>query len=175
MKLTTLIFSILVAFTQTAMAFETQISNPLFSQISDFEIEHESYSNVDSGYVNLDLDKNVIRITLTEKSPCLKNEICIALAPETHVIELPITNVYSDWCGSETYVAELDSTPVDGLLEVVEMTDYSNIVCRIQVPFLTETHYRTFNLRTNQWTQSSFGGGKLFFLNKLSKNITSQM
>lgn len=160
MKQSIVLLAILLSFTQGALALDLGALNGkgLTSEITDFDINHMAYRLVNTGSVTVDLENEVIRLVLIEKFDCPKDMACIALAPATHTIELPIVNIYSDWCDSTTYVAEMDGTPYDGLLEILEVTDFSKISCRIKMPFMVETKYKTLNPWTNEWTQSSFGG-----------------
>jgi hypothetical protein len=145
MKQTLVLITILLAFAKSTYALDLNAiyGNGMTSEITDFDI----------------------RLVLFEKVNCPKDMACIALAPITHVIELPIVRSYSDWCDSTTFVAEIDGRPYDGLLEILEVTDFSKISCRIKVPFMVETEYRTLNPWTNEWTQSNFGG-KEFYIYK---------
>ncbi len=175
MKSIFLIFTFITAFSQITLANISENSNPLFSEISAFDIGHEELSAVVNGHISLDLDNQTIEVTLIEDTHCNTNQFCIALAPKTHLINFPIVAVESDWCGTHTYRAELESSQNEGVREILEITDYSKINCRIHVPFQTEAVYKTLNPETNRWTESSFGAGQFFILNKISKNLQSQM
>jgi hypothetical protein len=167
MKQTLVLITILLAFAKSTYALDLNAiyGNGMTSEITDFDINHSNYRLANSGSVILDLENETIRLVLFEKVNCPKDMACIALAPITHVIELPIVRSYSDWCDSTTFVAEIDGRPYDGLLEILEVTDFSKISCRIKVPFMVETEYRTLNPWTNEWTQSNFGG-KEFYIYK---------
>ncbi len=137
---------------------QTAVSDASFS---DMQINHSNLKDSVYGRVTLDLEKEEIQILLQQPSSCPKGKYCIALAPAPIVLRLPIIDVIDDWCGSTTYIAEKDNTPVDGISETITLTDYTSLVCRIHVPFATEVQYTTYNPWTNQTLESLFFGDRL--------------
>ena len=163
MKNLILIAAMFVSFSNQAMAHLSVDESPVVmsAELETIEINHEWLNDVESGSITVDVTKQEITLSLVTGWTCPPNMACIAVMPEPVVIKLPIVNTYSDWCGSTTYEAEIDATPADGLYETLVVTDYSNLNCRIAMPYMTKIEYRTFNPWVQDWTSSHFTAGLL--------------
>ncbi len=144
-------------------AWGHQLPTPtvLDATFEDMQIQHANLKDSIYGRVTVDLENEEIEIMLQQPTDCPKGKYCIALAPAPVFIRLPITEIFDDWCGSTTYIAEKNLNPEDRISETITVTDYTSLVCRIQVPFATEVQYRTYNPWTNQTIESLFSGDRL--------------
>ncbi len=155
----TLIFNMNLAIAQDVAP------TPIYgANFSEFEVQHEFIENTIAGSVRIDLVKQEIEISLQQRRQCPTGMNCIALAPAPTQIKLPIVDIYDDWCGSTTYLAEIDNTPIDGMYEAIEVRDYSTLTCRILMPYMTVANYTTRNPWTNESVVSSFRGNELRIL-----------
>ena len=125
-------------------------------------------SQVNSGMIGVDLDKNELTLSLYSTSYCPPNVYCIMSIPAPYIVTLPIKSIGSTLCGGTVYVAERDMRPVDGALQRLVLVDNSaNSVCMnsIDSQSLTEVTYATsyyhhFSVKEIT-TESHFTGGAL--------------
>lgn len=133
--------------------------------LSDFEMGQDYLKGVDAGDVVIDKTAQTIKLVLVDNSleiDCPKGFACInPPMANIRIIELPIVDQYTGFCGSHHYVAERDMRPVDGLKETITVVDHSNIVCRIHMEHQTEVEYVTENPWSQETAFSNMAGSQL--------------
>ncbi|HSN96986.1 MAG TPA: hypothetical protein VLS89_01770 [Candidatus Nanopelagicales bacterium] len=105
----------------------------LRAEITGVEVDPESHlAGVEGGAVVIDRRANEIQLELYPGEG--------AEPDEGIQINLPITSVQRNGCGSIIYTAERDLRPVDGPRERLEVSDNRFLICRILLP-PTEIRY----------------------------------
>ena len=170
MKQLILTMSFLLASFNTAFAFQIidNKEDALSAHLTSFEINHSNLEGMDTGALRLNRDKSTITLSLTDFNPECPDDpqgliqmVCPTIKQTE--IELPIIETFQGWCGSTTYIAEKDKTPVDGLLQRIEITDLSTIKCKILIPSdeQTEISYYSFNPWAQASSESHFKASRL--------------
>ena len=140
---------------------DTEATKNFSSALYEFDTQHDFFGYVDRGSVSLLNEEGVIRLVVFSHLICDGLQTCPTVLPELHEIQLPLISEETGACDITTYRAELDNTEVDGLLEVIEVKDFSNASCRRLYPHMTEVTYKSFNPRADQWTESFFAAETL--------------
>jgi hypothetical protein len=172
------VFSVLVlsmsAFAVHAFADESVRSSPRRLNAAITRVvhidEHLSHiQRVNGGQITLDLTARQATLTLYQPYFCPVDAICIAMMPAPVKIDLPLISKRRDSCGIVVYTALRDARPVDGILEVLEISDNTRNTCPTFVQLApTDVSYRTaFVSRMNGVegkTHSQFEADKLSLL-----------
>lgn len=119
---------------------------------------------MNSGTVDVDFRKGVVRLTVYAKSPCPPNRICAMMMPAPYIVELPIVSVKRNGCGELVTTAKRDKRPVDGSLQQLTVVDHSQLICRYLPRAATIVEYITDSPRTingHVSTKSEFLAGPL--------------
>ena len=164
-----LIIALIVLFTVPSFAQNNDLPgvDPVIYQaaLDEFYADHEFLKDVDSGHVTVDLTAGQISLFLQPAFHCPDGLVCIQVMPEPIIIDLPIVETVVNECNWTVYTAKVDKTPVDGLLEIITVSDYSKNTCpTIMALPETAVNYASFNPWVNQWTYSNFHGAALILL-----------
>ena len=155
MKQILVLIAFVSSFATSALAHEPVEKSKTIrlASLIDFNIDHEWLREANQGYVEINYTDNIIHLNLMDAIVCPEGDACIAIsiAPaEVLDINLPIVDTYTDACGAVHTLAEADDTPTDGMHQIVEVIDYSYMICEIAVKNMTEVVYRTYNPWTGQ-------------------------
>ena len=161
MKALILTLTILVSSMAQATTLSIANSNLLFANITELELQHSEFLGTNIGEVFINETAGHISLTLTQDLGCNLNQVCIAVAPLSYTVTLPIVESYEGPCGRTIYKAELDHTAFDGPLETLKVIDNSTLQCRIYEPYMTRVEYKTVAPRSRIETISKFYGGLL--------------
>lgn len=131
-------------------------------------IDQDSYLNnlrIHGGKVEVRQVRKEINLALQTAPECPAGMMCPAVLVE-HNITLPIIAEYTGDCGSTIYVAQKDDRPVDGALQKLIVTDYTNNKCPhfIALPETGVTYESAHYDRINGGqvsTHSTFEAGEL--------------
>lgn len=126
----------------------------LFADLTEvMNIDQDSHLdklNIFGGKVEVRQIRKEINLALQYAPECPVGMMCPAVLVD-HNITLPIISEYTGDCGSTVYVAQKDDRPVDGILEKIIVTDYTNNKCPhfIALPETGITYESAFYDRIN--------------------------
>ena len=151
------IFSLL--FSMQALADQPIAKKPILrSFLYDFEMGHTGLSGINRGELFINQEANTLTLHLEQKLNCKPGMACIAIAPASRTITLPIVSMSTPFCGGFVYEDEIDKTLVDGLREKFVVYDNTSMVCKIAVRDLTNVEYESYSPMTDTLETSSFNG-----------------
>ncbi len=133
----------------------------LQAKVTEFNINQNWLGSPSQGLVQVDKATQELRLTLWSPSPCDADMVCTAVIADYTEIVLPLLSTEVDTCGAIHYTAGVYNTPVDGLEEILTVTDNRAMTCEILVQFMTEVTYRTYNPWMDESAVSWFGANRL--------------
>lgn len=140
----------------------------LSADIESMDIDQNSYLNemaLYGGVVKVKQIRKELSLELNYAPVCPPNMMCPAVL-SVHEITLKLTSQVTDHCGNVSYIAERDMRPVDGIMEKLVVTDYTNNICPtfVALPATGVSYQTSFFDRINGKevsTLSSFYAAKL--------------
>lgn len=134
----------------TAVSFAKTVKP---SGIVEYKVKEATYSsehvqNATRAKLVLNYDKSTLALSIQVAFHCPEGRICAQVMPVPVQIELPIVAVTNDGCGIRSVTAKLDKRPADGSLQLIRVTDTSNMLCKILVE-PTATYITSYYDRAN--------------------------
>lgn len=134
------------------------------ARLAYFNIGHDYLDGAFSGSVGVNLinDTLLLNLSVAMDLVCPEMEAC-SFPIQAKNIELPLVDIYYDACGALVYKAQLDKRPVDGMLEIIEVTDKSTMLCDIFISedTVTDVVYKSETLLSQKPAESHFSGHQL--------------
>lgn len=154
----------LVAMMVFGVANLAQAAGLYHAELNKFNIDSKLHwgSQVQSGFVELDLAKREATLYLFVMHRCPPGRYCAQFMPAPFIAKLPIVTQKQTDCGTQIFTAKTDRRPVDGTAEFLEVTDNTANHCpTFNMLEATEATYRTWSARNNSDTWSRFSGNRL--------------
>jgi len=99
----------------------------LAAQIENYQIDQDDLvlSSVVGGSITIDLSQKLVTLSLDQKMPICKYDVCIQKMPEPLEVVLPLVSQEITECGVLMYTAQLD-TQEPGLTKTIIVQDHSD-------------------------------------------------
>lgn len=104
-------------------------------------------------YGHLILEEDEVTLSLQRPWSCPEGALCSAVMPQPYEFNAKIVKKEVDNCGIKTITAEKNLMPVDGEWIVIEITDYSEMVCDLFVLSQVKVEFFHSWIDRFNWTQ----------------------
>lgn len=148
-----------------AAAYATNI---FYSELEQFHMDPlMGFSDVNFGYVQINLDKKVATFSLSQRFACNTLDRCTS--PTEYTVRLPIVKIQKGSCGALRYTARLDQRDINATARELIITDNTKNKCLLDmqdrpetiIPIApTEVSYATDSFNADK-TFSKFTGSAL--------------
>lgn len=122
---------LLIAFTTTQASARTPIrsQSATITHFSFAKGSSLSQMKISGGQISLDYFAGEVTLSLQPAFECPGKMICAQVMPAPIEVTLPLVHSFTDRCGTVHFTAKRDSRPVDGLNEVIRVSDHTRNTC----------------------------------------------
>lgn len=143
-----IIFAATMLITAIGLAKTVKPSGVVEYKVKEATYSSEHVQNATRAKLVLNYDKSTLALSIQVAFHCPEGRICAQVMPMPVQVELPIVSVTNDGCGIRSVTAKLDKRPADGSLQLIRVTDTSNMICKMFVE-PTATYLTSYYDRLN--------------------------
>ncbi len=131
----------LIVLTLVSLASVNALAAPKSARITSMDLDPQAFPSevYTSGYINLDTRSRIANLFIYRKATCKPGKVCPMGSP-SRTIELKITSRKTNQCNAVVYTAMEDKRIVDGIQQILTITENKNYSCQPRVPAVSITY-----------------------------------
>lgn len=138
-----LLLSLTVLLSSFSSFAQSSEGNLEFVVTGESQFSENHVKNPGAARINVNFAESKATLTVEERYYCPPNMICATVMPAPVVVELPITAIEDAGCGIRMITASRDDRPVDGINQVLQIEDATQMTCPTFAPYKAKASYTT--------------------------------